>query len=192
MPSRALRHWQTRSRKVLDEFETAHALVGGTRAARRFARQQIAQAYVVGVSSHFQRFCRSLYSEAADHLVNLPMYSALSPVLLNSLSVNRRLHFGNATAGNIGADFARFGFRIWDVVIAADGRNVSRRQKLEQMNAWRNAIAHQDFGNSALMGRETVRLSEVRAWRRACAGLTVDFDRHFELHLRSITGVRPW
>jgi len=64
MPSRALRNWQTRSRKVLDEVEAAHAVVGGGRGARGFARQQINQAYVVLLSSQFQRFCRELHDEA--------------------------------------------------------------------------------------------------------------------------------
>lgn len=192
MPSRALRHWQTRSRKVLDEFEAAHALLAGTSAGRRFARQQIAQAYVVVVCSHFQRYCRDLYSESVDHLVAQPGFALLAPVLLNSLNLNRRLATGNANPGNIGADFGRFGLRLWDHVNRASPRNAARQSRLGELNLWRNAVAHQDFTNPALGGRDTLRIGEVRGWRSACSSLAVEFDREVGLYLSSITAVRPW
>jgi len=145
MPSRALRHWQTRSRKVLDEMEAAHAVVGGGRGARRFARQQIAQAYVVLLCSQFQRYCRDLYSEAVAHIVAQPAFTPLTRVLLSSLNLNRRLLVGNANPGNIGADFGRFGLRFWDQINGADPRNPGRQKKLDELHTWRNAVAHQDF-----------------------------------------------
>lgn len=88
MSSRALRNWQTRSRKVLDEVEAAHAVVGGGRGARAFARQQINQAYVVLLSSQFQRFCRDLHSDAVDYLAAQPALAAVAP-LLKACSLNR-------------------------------------------------------------------------------------------------------
>ncbi|HEU4558364.1 MAG TPA: HEPN domain-containing protein [Longimicrobium sp.] len=191
MPSHALRHWQTRSRKVLDELEAAHAQLAGS-SSRRFARQQIAQAYVVALSSQFQRFCRDLYSEAVDHFVAQPNFAPLEPVLLNSLNLNRRLAVGNANPGNIGADFGRFGLRLWDQVNRASPRNAVRQSKLGELNLWRNAVAHQDFTNPALGGRDTLRIGEVRAWRSACSNLAVEFDRQVGLYLSSIIRVRPW
>jgi hypothetical protein len=192
MASRALRAWQTRSRTVLDELEAAHAVVGGARRARAFARQQILQAYVVLLASQFQRFCRDLYTEAVDHLLNQPAYTRLEPVLRASLTANRRLNAGNANPSNIGADYGRFGLRFWSVVQAADPRNEMRQRKLEELHRWRNAVAHADFSDPAFARRETLRVAEIRAWRRACAALAVDFDRVLGLHLRSITGTRPW
>ena len=192
MASRALRNWQTRSRKVLDEVEAAHASVGGRRGARAFARQQINQAYVVLLSSQFQRFCRDLYSDAADFIIAQPTFAAIAPLLRASLSQNRRLDSGNAHPGNIASDFSRFGFDIWVMATQRDARAAARREKLEALNRWRNAIAHQDFRNRQLGGRETVRLSEVRAWRSACDALTVDFDAILRLYLKSASGVQPW
>jgi hypothetical protein len=52
---------------------------------------------------------------------------------------------GNAGPGNIGADFARLGIRIWAALEARDARNKVRNGKLEESNAWRNAIAHENF-----------------------------------------------
>jgi hypothetical protein len=192
MPSRALRAWQTRSRKVLDELEAAHTVVGGARRARAFARQQINQAYVVLLASQFQRFCRDLHTNASASLIQAPAFGALQPVLQECLTRGRRLDSGNATPANIGTDFWRFGLDIWAAAGQHDPRTRQRREKLESLNRWRNAVAHQDFRNTQLNGRETLRLSEVRAWRRACECLAVDFDKVLRLHLNAISGALPW
>lgn len=191
MASRALRNWQTRSRKVLDEVEAAHASVGGRRGARAFARQQINQAYVVLLSSQFQRFCRELHNEATDVVATQTAYTPIAPLLKASLSHGRRLDTGNPNPGNIGSDFSRFGMDLWNAV-SASPRTESRRERLEAMNRWRNAIAHQDFRSPHLQGRETVRLAEIRRWRAACDGLAVDFDRVLAVYLKGMVGHTPW
>jgi hypothetical protein len=191
MPSRALRNWQTRSRKVLDEVEAAHAVVGGGR-ARAFARQQINQAYVVLLSSQFQRFCRELHIDAVDFLSSHPAYASLAPLLRVSLSQGRRLDAGNPHPANIASDFNRFGIDIWALARGRDSRSGRRRERLEALNRWRNAIAHHDFRNQQLAGRETVRIAEIRSWRAACTGLAVDFDAIIRLYLKSVCGRVPW
>ena len=69
MPSVSLQTWKTVRQAALDELEAAHTSVGGTRRGRRYATQQINQAYAVLLSSQFQGFCRDLHSECADYLV---------------------------------------------------------------------------------------------------------------------------
>lgn len=192
MPSRALRHWQTRSRKVLDEFEAAHALVDGTRAARRFARQQLAQAYVVLLCSQFQRFCRELHDEAIDDLTSEATHEPLNGILRSMLTGGRRLNSGNANPATLGSDFGRLGISFWDEVRRHDGRNARRQQLLDELNEWRNAIAHQDFRNPKLNGGEQVRLQDVRRWRRCCDALAMDFDAVLRLYLKSLMGRVPW
>lgn len=192
MSSRALRNWQTRSRKVLDEVEAAHAVLGGGRGARAFARQQINQAYVVLLSSQFQRFCRDLHSDAVDYLAAQPALAAVAPLLKASLTQSRRLDSGNPNPGNIGSDFHRFGLDLWALANQRNARTPRRRERLEALNRWRNAVAHQDFRNPGLGGRETVRLAEVRAWRSACDALAVDFDAILGLYLKRVGGVSPW
>ncbi len=192
MPSRALRNWRTRSRKVLDEVEAAHAVVGGGRGARGFARQQINQAYVVLLSSQFQRFCRDLHNEAADFLAAQAAFATLAPLLKASLSHGRRLDTGNPNPANIASDFGRFGMDVWAHAINRDSRTPRRREKLEALNRWRNAVAHQDFRSPHLVGRETVRLTEIREWRTACDGLAMDFDAVLRVYLKTLGGAFPW
>ena len=69
MSSVALHHWLTARASALDEIEQAHRSVGGTGRGRRYATQQINQAYAVLLSSQFQGFCRNLHEECADYLV---------------------------------------------------------------------------------------------------------------------------
>jgi hypothetical protein len=192
MPSRALRNWQTRSRKVLDEVEAAHAVVGGGRGARGFARQQINQAYVVLLSSQFQRFCRDLYDESADHLISRPEHAPLNPLLSGLLIRGRRLDRGNANPANIGADFERLGVNFWYAVRTRNRQNPVRQRRLEELNIWRNAIAHQDFRDPALEAGTRVSLAQVRRWRSACNALAVEFDRVMELYLCGFFGSDPW
>ena len=192
MPSRALRNWQTRSRKVLDEVEAAHAVVGGGRGARGFARQQINQAYVVLLSSQFQRFCRDLYDESADHLISRPEHAPLNSLLSGLLIRGRRLDRGNANPANIGADFERLGVNFWDAVRTRSRQNPVRQRRLEELNTWRNAIAHQDFRDPALAAKSRVSLEQVRRWRSACNALAVEFDRVMKLYLGRFFGSDPW
>jgi hypothetical protein len=188
MSSRALRNWQTRSRKVLDAVEAAHAVVGGG----RDARQQINQAYVVLLSSQFQRFCRDLHDEAADHVVSRSEHAPLNPLVRELLTRGRRLDRGNASPANIGADFERLGVSFWEAIRRSNMRNPSRQRRLEELNSWRNAIAHQDFSDPGFRGVEWVTVGQVRGWRSACNALAVEFDRVMRLYLHTFFGSDPW
>jgi len=48
--------------------------------------------------------------------------------------------------------------------------------RLDGLNRWRNAIAHQDFDPAQLGGRVEIRLEDVRRWRANCNALTQQFD----------------
>lgn len=192
MPSRSLRTWQVEARRALDEIESAHRVVSGRGRGRRFARQQINQAYVVLLASHFQRFCRALHTECVEHLLGAPHYAAVRLILYSSLVESRKLNWGNANAGNIGSDYARLGLDIWSGVHAANARAEQRQRKLEQLNLWRNAVAHHDFDKPRLGGRRELTLTEIRGWRRACNALALDFDRVARSYLVGITGTAPW
>lgn len=106
------------------------------------------------------------------------------------LTQNRALDRGNANPRTIGSDFNRLQMPFLPAVKALDARNEARLKALELLNAWRNAIAHQDWlpvgGNPRLL------LSTVRTWRSACRSLAHDFDRAVRIHLQALTGVSPW
>ena len=56
MPSNSLRNWHSIRAIALDEIESAHRMVGGSGPGRRYATQQINQAYAMLLSSQFQGF----------------------------------------------------------------------------------------------------------------------------------------
>src|SRR3954470_1417972 len=106
MPSVALGTWRAAGAEALDEIEPAHAAVGGTGPGRRYATQQINQAYVVLLSSQFQRSCRDLHTEAVDALVG---HLVAGAPLAHRYLVHRRftdarkLGTGNPNPGNLGS-----------------------------------------------------------------------------------------
>jgi hypothetical protein len=104
---------------------------------------------------------------------------------------SRKLNQGNPNPGNLGSDFNRFGLAFWDEVRNLDFRNQARQNRLEKLNLWRNAIAHQDF-DPARLGATSLRLQTVREWRRACDRLAATFDEVMRQHLQSIIGSSPW
>jgi hypothetical protein len=191
MPSISLQEWRGWRRRELDEIVRAHRALGGAGRGRRYATVQLNHAYAVLLSSQFQGFCRDLHSECAQHIVkSLPL--ALQNVIRGELGNFRRLDRGNANSSNIETDFARLGFRIWKSASSLDGRNGTRKDLLDELNEWRNAIAHQDFKSERLGARTTLRLSHVNSWRRACNQLAEVFDVVTCSYLSSLLGSQPW
>jgi hypothetical protein len=78
------------------------------------------------------------------------------------------------------------------LVDAAHPRNVRRKALLQQLNRWRNAIAHNAFEPAMLRrGRPMLSLAEVRRWRKACDGLARWFDKVMRDRLQAILGTNP-
>lgn len=177
--------------RALDEIERAHRSVGGTGPGRRYATQQINQAYAVLLSAQFQGFCRDLHDDCVTHLVQSMASVGAWATFQKAMVGSRKLNTGNPNPGNIGSDFNRFGIRFWDDVRSVDARNVGRFDQLEDLNRWRNAIAHHDF-DPRVLGSGILRLERVREWRSACEGLAISFDRVMQIRLQRMTGRSPW
>jgi hypothetical protein len=193
VPSVAYQDWSSVRARSLDEVENAHRSVGGTGPGRRYATQQINQAYAVLRSSHFQAFCRDLHEEGVDCLVGPVPSLDLRVMYRSSLVLNRKLNRGNPNFGTIGSDFGRFDLLFWPSVDAPRPRNPARRALLDELNEWRNAIAHQDFAPAMLRGGQPTRqLAQVQAWRRACEGLARSFDEVRRVHILAKSGTAPW
>lgn len=187
MPSAAFRRWDTIGQQALDEIEAAHRAVGGGRRGRRYATLRLNHAYTVLLSSQFQAFCRDLHSEAAQFLATATQ-AGVRPIVLAVLTRGRKLDAGNPNPGNLGSDFERLGMTFWPAVNGLDRRNAARQALLEQLNTWRNAIAHQDWGRVG----PALRVGNVRAWRSACRSLSWSFDRAVQVHLAALVGTPPW
>jgi hypothetical protein len=178
-------------RGELDRIEHAHGAVGVTGRGRWYATQQVNQAYVMLLASHFQGFCRDLYFESAEFLVGLVNPAYLQPMVKRELNRNRQLARGNAQPGSIGADFDRLVGTFWVRVNLYDPLDEHRFQRnLEELNKWRNAIAHQDFSEFPDPAR--LRLAQIRRWRGVCNRLARVFDKVMRDHLQSLTGTWPW
>jgi hypothetical protein len=193
MPSVALQEWFGGQSALLDEIENAHRAVGGSGPGRRYATQQINHAYAVLLSAQFQRYCRDFHSACVFSLVSGITPAAYRGVLRKEFLWNCRLDRGNSNPGNIAADFNRLGIEFWLEVEAVDAKNAQRRQLLEELNEWRNAIAHQDFPAALLRGgRPVLHLAQVQGWRKACDGLVRSFDLVMGNYIRGVTGTAPW
>lgn len=194
MPSNAHQAWGAIRSDALDQMVSAHTALGGGGPGRRYATVQVVHAYAVLLSSHFQGFCRDLHSETSDHIANGTNPAAAAGILRLLLTAGRKLDSGNPNPGNIGSDFGRLGF-TWADVKAKDTHHDSRKKRLELLNLWRNAIAHQDFTDAKLDlggGRLTLRMADVTAWRSACDGLAGSFDAVASDRVLAVIGTRPW
>jgi hypothetical protein len=195
MPSKALAYWQTTSHGQLDEFENAHQAVGGPGPGRRYLTEQLNKAYLVAVAARFQRFCRDLHSEAAQRIV-ATVKPELSVGITKLITNNRKLDSGNANEANLGPDFGRLGMKFFAAVETSNRRNAHRRKLLRQLNAWRNAIVHEDF-NFNQEDQQTVKgtkpqLRFVRMWRKSCDELVVEFDAVVRAYISGVVGGPPW
>lgn len=187
MPSVSYGSWITTRRSELDEIERAHAAIGGTGRGRRYATLQINRAYVLLLASQFQGYCRDLYTESVVFLVPRLTPLSFQASVRELLTQNLQLKRSNAQPGSIGADFGRFGIDFWTEVKANDPRNEAGAMQLEELNRWRNAIAHQDFPSQAVL-----HLRHVRVWRNVCQRLARSFDEVMRHHLQNLTGSPPW
>jgi len=191
MPSKSLIRWNGKRADALDEIVNAHAMVGGTERGRRFATQQINYAFTALLSSQFQGFCRDLHSECIDQIVSI-IPDQLQGFLRLELIWNRSLSRGNPHLGAIGSDFNRLGLDFWAEVYALDSRNQRRRELLQELIEWRNAIAHQDFDPVALGGNFNLHLARVKVWRSSVDSLARFFDRAMYNYLHGLLKVTLW
>jgi hypothetical protein len=185
-----MHRWSTDRAAELDQIDEAHKALGGTSRGRRYALDQINYAYATLISSHFQGFCRDLHSECVDHVVTAVAVE-LQVMMRTLLVTGRKLDHGNPTPGSIGSDFGRFGIQFWPAVHQDFHRNDRRQAMLEELNRWRNPIAHQDF-DPAMLGSTTLHLSRVRQWRRSINQLAVSFDNVMRDHIAALIHAQPW
>lgn len=190
MSSASLTKWRRERSAALDEIVSAHQSLGSGGPGRRVATQQINHAYTVLLAAQFQGFCRDLHSECTEHLVQHIGPLSFRTNLRTLLNRGRKLDRGNASVGNVGSDFGCFICNFWDEVRKLDKRNLVRQNLLDELNEWRNAIAHQDF--TKVGGGLRLQLQTVAKWRNACGRLAVTFDRVLDQHLAALTGVSPW
>jgi hypothetical protein len=191
MPSIAYQIWAIDRADRLEEVETAHSAIRGPAAARRAATRQLNHAYTVLLAAEFQGFCRDLH-DAAIAALEAAVPPAMARTVADEFRLNRQLDRANANPSTLGSDFGRFGLVLWSEVDAIDPRGPSLRRLLDEMNAWRNAVAHSDFNRARLGGTMSLPIRRVRRWRTACHRLARRLDAVVRDRLTTLIGIRPW
>lgn len=194
MSSAALTEWNGGRADRLDELEHVHRSLTGTAPGRRWVTEQLNRAYLITLASQFQGFCRDLHSEGAT-LVASQSRTNLRDVFDAALTLGRHLDRGNATPGNLGRDFGRFGFAFWPAVYARDAHAHRRREMLEQVLLWRNSIAHATRlkdAEATLVHGTGPTMTWGRRWRRGLGALAHTFDRAVGEEISVLIGRPAW
>ena len=190
MPSRALVIWESEQQVELDWLEGVRA-----RRAPWGARQPLNDAYIVLLASHFQHFCRDLHTEAAEAVASSSA-PQVTHLVRKALILGRQLDRGNATPSSLQADFGRLDVDLWPDLAERDSRTAARRRRLEQLNVWRNAVAHRDFRLSAaaqtVVARTRRSLAFARSCRSCCGVLARQMDSVVRARLGIVLGAPPW
>jgi hypothetical protein len=129
-----------------------------------------------------------LHSETIDSL-GRSIQGPLASIFRVNLALHRQLDTKNPTPSTLGADFNRFGVKVWDEIGQRSARKQEIKDLLDELNKWRNAIAHQDF--TELSG-ERLTLAKIKAWRRACNRTAILLDDLLGDAIHQIVGARPW
>jgi hypothetical protein len=190
MPSRALQQWRTTQRAELDRLEAA------VRSSERALRRQLVDAYILLLAGHFQLYCRRLHEEAVDIAVGSVQPAGAGAVMRSLLLDHRQLDRRNAHPAVLVADFEWLTTNLWADLVQQDPGNDRRRRLLDQLNVWRNAIAHQAFsatgGNAARAAGTARTLHWARLWRTNCSALAQQMDKLVRVGLTNQFGVEPW
>src|SRR5208283_5836794 len=165
MPSDALVRWQTERMPRLQNVEADCLHLEALHAADPIRVQEHIRSSAVLLSAEFQGFCRDLHDECAEKFVESINPVALQAGLRSQCVYGRKLDTGNPNPGNLGTDFKRFQFDFWDTLLTVDPGHAARRDRLEMLNTWRNAIAHHDYDPARLGGTTTLTIPQVRDWR---------------------------
>jgi len=192
MPSDALVAWQTERMPRLQKVEADCLHLEALHVADANRVQEFIRSYTILLSAEFQGFCRDLHDECAEKFVESINPMALQAVLRSQCRYGRKLDTSNPNPGNLGADFNRYQFEFWTVVLAGDPGNATRRDRLERLFVWRNSIAHHDYDPAKLGGTTSLTIAQVRDWQTDCDALAIAFDREVRNQLQVTTGVSPW
>ncbi len=188
MPSIALTRWRTIRLPRLAELEAQVRAVRAAKPVKKAAAEEIARAYVLMLSGHFQGFCRELYSEAADALVSQleKARKGLAAVFKLQVAAQLKLDHGNPTWENIRFDFERFGLDL-RVEFNSVPRAGALLQSLSQMNRTRNAVAHDDRDVA-----DVVPITDAIAWRDTCSALVEVLEGAVFRKLKQVLRAAPW
>ena len=186
MPSAAFNNWQTVRMPRLAQIDGQCAAVAALTPPNPDLLDESLRGYVMLLSSHFQGFCRTLYSECSQicaATVPVDFRATVQAQFTAALQLGKQ----NPSLKTIRDDFERFGFTLTFRAIHAP-----QITDLDHLNRWRNIAAHQLMPPSSPPLPVALMLTDIRKWRTSCDGLAAALDDIMQKELLRIFGVAPW
>jgi len=168
----------------LQEVENQCAATSTSTPPNAYLADENLRGYTVLLSTHFQGFCRDLYSETVAIIASKTRISPQFTVQ-TQFSANCNLDHGNPNLANLKKDFERFGFKLG---LSAEPSNHLRLQHLSSLNDWRNIVAH--YGEIPASGFPS--FPTVQSWRSSCDGLATSLDSILYNRLKNLLKRQPW
>jgi hypothetical protein len=144
------------------------------------------RAYVTLLSAHFQAFCRDLYSEACQKVVNRVKQAGLRPIVQAQFDKGLRLEKANATMDALSDDFSRLGIIDLRAEVGNAPPADTHKGRLTAMNMCRNLCAH---GASQI---PLLLLPQIQDWRVSCDWLASRLNEVVYNKLRVAFRAAPW
>jgi hypothetical protein len=194
MPSHALVAWRTVRRARLDELLAVHQLAAAGGPGRA---EQLDWALTLRLAAEFQGFARDLHNVATNiYATRLAGVRTVTREPLRLLmTTGRSIDRGNAHPGALGGDFARLGLALWPALEATDSRTPSWNAALTELNAARNAVAHDNPAELEDLTRRDSgpTLTSFQRWRPALDALAVTMDNVVGSFVETTLGPpHPW
>jgi len=186
MPSASLLFWQNDRMQRLGQVDAHCVATAALTPLNLLLAEESLRAFVMLLSGHFQGFCRDLYAECAQLLVN-NVPPGLQGTIQVQCTADLRINRNNPTIDTLRKDFERFASTL---DFGANPANGPRVTHLGHLNKWRNAVAHQKA--TAPAGIPPLILANVQAWLVSCDGLANWLDGIMYDTMRKILGITPW
>ncbi|GAA3224513.1 hypothetical protein GCM10017691_12590 [Pseudonocardia petroleophila] len=120
----------------------------------------------------------------------------MATVVATRFTDNRQLDRGNATPGNIGSDFQRFGLLLWPALHQQYPRAHKWNKALELLCDARNAVAHSDdtkLAKAAAAGHNASTLAAFKKARSQVDKLATAMDDVVSTYVGAVLGTaKPW
>lgn len=185
MSSASLQRWQSVSMIRLAHIEAQCIATTTLAPPNPELAEENLRAFVLLLSSHFQGFCRELYTECTQ-VFAISLSAAMQPTIQAQFSAELKVNGLNPTAENIRKDFERFAFQI---NFDADPKNAPRITQLGHLNKWRKSIAHHSVTPPA--GIPALTFANVQGWKSSCDGLAIWLNSIMFTELSRILGAPP-
>lgn len=161
-PSQALQEWNTTRRNKLDKVEIQCVWAGSLVPPDPEMLSEHLRAYATLLSAHFQGFCRDLYTEVAQKVVDRIKQAGLRPIVQAQFAAGLKLDKVNPTLDALADDFGRFGIADLRAAIGTTPPADLHKGRLKAMNGCRNKCAHGEPVIPELL------LTNIQDWRNSC------------------------